>query len=130
MSAQHTRTLLSAVVDLLYHFFRLVSQITGIALLEARLAGISLIYIIGLLLCGLILIFSIWLGIEILLVFWFNALGLSPAMALCSVLGINIILLIPVYICIMQLQKNIMFPYTCKQLQVTSSITAQEGVQQ
>lgn len=100
--------------------FKYVSDLVLLATLEAQLAKKSLLHICVLVLIAFILVFTVWLGIFVLMIVSLMALGLALLPSLGIVIGINILLLAIIVFSIFRLKSNLYFPSTRKQLSFKS----------
>ena len=96
--------------------FSLLCNITTLIRMEARLAGKSLVMIIGLLmLLGTVLI-STWFCVLALLFIYLTSLQLSTAVSLVIILLLNILTIIFITSMVFRHKKNLLFPETCRQI--------------
>ena len=96
--------------------FSLLCNITTLIRIEARLAGRSLVIIIGLLmLLGTVLV-STWFCILALLFIYLTSLQLSTAVSLLIILLLNILTIVLITSMAFRHKKNLLFPETCRQI--------------
>ncbi len=112
----------AALKGLLLTFSQVIREITAIARLETRLAGISLFLMILLLFISGLLCFAIWLSLLLAVFFGLLHLGFSWPIVLLQLAGANLLLLGLVAWTIKRCFKNLMFTATRKQLAVHSLI--------
>jgi len=101
------------------------SKLVNLAALEGRLAGISLMSILGLLLMASLLFFAAWLMLLIAGAIWLTSLNFNLITSLFIIGLLNLLLLIPVGVLIKHYFQKLFFPATRRQLQ-TSNIQTTE----
>lgn len=95
------------------------SKTISLAALEGRLAGISLLSIVGLLLIGGFLIFAAWLTLLIAAALWLTSLHINLVLALFIITLFNLLLLIPVGLLVKYYFQKLFFPATRRQLKAS-----------
>lgn len=94
----------------------LVKDFLELATLESRLAVKSLLTIIGLIFGVSMLMLTAWIFLVASLVYLLVTLGLSWPLALVLMASLNLLLVVPVMLWIVNLHHRIYFPITRKQL--------------
>lgn len=112
----------AALKGLLSSFSQIIQEVTAIARLETRLAGISLFLMILLLFISSLLCFAVWLSLLLAVFFALLDFGFSWPMVLLQLAGANLVLLGLVVWTIRRCFKNLMFTATRKQLAAHSLI--------
>lgn len=122
MQAETTpNTLRSNIKQLLQAISESTAKLINLAFLEGRLAGISLLSIVGLLLTGSFLIFAAWLILLIAGALWLTSLHFSLIITLLIMSMVNLLLLIPVSLLIKYFFKKLLFPATRRQLAASTT---------
>lgn len=102
--------------ELLQNIINIIGKTINLAALEGRLAGISLLTIIGLVLTGGFLIFAAWLSLLVAAAFWLVSLQISLTLALFIITAFNLLLLVPIGLSIKCYLQRLFFPATRRQL--------------
>ena len=122
MENENSSSLTGLIKNLASTFFKLVSDMTRLAKMEAELAGKSLVNIIILTFLLGSLLTSTWLCISALIAFALVSLQLGWLVSLAIVTLLNILLMVAIVVVIVSKKKNLSFPATRRQLQRTKSI--------
>ena len=96
--------------------FNLVGDTISLANAEAKLAGISVKYLILLSIVQIALLTSSWCGLCAILVCTLVYFKLSWLIALCIVTGVNLLIVIGVLIAMLKLKENLTFKATRRHL--------------
>lgn len=116
-----SNSLRSNISQLLQTLTQTASNIINLAVLEGRLASISLISIVGLLLVAGFLTFAAWLTLLIAGAIWLTSLHINLIIALFIITLFNLLLLIPVGFLIKHYFKKLFFPATRRQLKASKT---------
>jgi hypothetical protein len=92
-----------------------------LAALETRLAGKSLVTMIGAGLMVAVLLVSAWLGLMGALVLWLIDLGLAASIALLLVVAANLIFALILYSLMRRQSRHLQFPATLRSLRPVPS---------
>jgi len=107
---------LASVRALLSNFLALLS-------LEARRAGLALLWMVALGVVGAVCLVAAWLGLMAALAMWAVSLGMPPIAAVVAVAVINCVAgAVLIYVCI-GMSRDLLFSATRRQLAVESSVT-------
>ncbi len=98
-----------------------INKLVTLAVLETRLAGLSLLSIIGLTLIGIFLFFAAWLIFLIAGSIWLMSLHIHLLSALLSMMLLNILLLIPVGLLIKHYFRKLLFLATRRQFSASKT---------
>lgn len=122
MQTEDTNTSIrSNISQLLQTLTQTVGNIVSLAALEGRLAGISLISIMGLLLLAGFLTLAAWLTLLVAGAIWLTSLHINLITALFIITVFNLLLLIPVGLLIKYYFQRLFFPATRRQLKATKT---------
>jgi hypothetical protein len=118
----HTRTPLpvSGVFDELANAFvsarAALSNFLDLLTLEARRAGLALVWMLGCAVVAVVCIVAAWMGLMAVLVMWAVALGFSPILAVAVAVAANAVVgAVLIYQCV-GISRNLLFPATRRQL--------------
>jgi len=115
-------TFRESVSSLISSLSSTANKLITLVLLEGRLAGLSLILIIGLAFVGSFLLFTAWLFLMFVAAF---AIAKSSDFITASLIiaGFNLFLLFPVIALIVRFYRNLRFPATRRQLEISKMET-------
>ena len=108
------------LISLVPNLIAIVSNITTLINLEARLAGRALLFLITLAVVSAILIMSLWMCLLAMLVVYLLSVQWSLLASLAVVLVLNIIFFVVVTIMMAKAKKHLLFPATvqeCREIQ-------------
>lgn len=106
----------ASIKGLIISIGQMAEDITAIAKLETKLAGMSLLYITVLLFFGSILCFSIWFTVLLAVGMWLLHLGYTWPLVLLSITVVNLVLLLWIGWVIKRSAKHLRFTATRRQL--------------
>jgi hypothetical protein len=84
--------------------------------LEARRAGLTLLWLVTLAVIAAILFVTAWLGFMIALTLWIVSLGITWAGAVAIVAAVNLLAALAAILVGIALSRNLLFPGTRRQL--------------
>lgn len=104
------------LVQLWQTFFATLGEVFHLAVLELRLAKRSLVLILGFLVVIGFLAIASGLSLMAILAVWLVSQGLSWMLSLLCILGLNVLLIIVIFLFILRLTQNLKFKATRRHL--------------
>jgi len=100
---------------------QVLGNLVELITLEARRAGLTLMWMVALGTIAAVLLVSAWLGFMAALAMWAVSLGMTWAGAIALVASVNLVTAgVVVFVCVI-LSRNLLFPATRRQLKARSS---------
>lgn len=119
--------LITVLSNLFIAYLKRFTELIHLAELEAKLAVKTLIQIFILLYFSTLLLLTAWLSLLGVLFFYLTSLHFTPLFAACVIAALNILLILLIAMSIFIIKKNLFFPATRRQLQLT--VANEEGIQ-
>jgi uncharacterized membrane protein YqjE len=122
MRNKTTQTLFAIFSNLIHAYVKRITDLVQLAGLEARLAGKTLIQISILIYIVSVLLISTWFCMLLLLFIYLVSLQFTWVVAAFIITILNVALLFVTIFSILKIKRNLFFPATRRQLEITKAM--------